>query len=143
MSPDLSRLPVLVVDGQTTGTSPAHGHLLELGWARVRAAQALDGLEPSSCLLALPEGATIPRPVEGRIAHREELEPDAALPCPPGWARSPRWRRERVDVATFDRLRVLTAELRRVLAEGRDARLCLGSRRQLGPERPRRAMVWV
>lgn len=59
----LASLDVLVVDGQSTGASPAHGHLLELGWARTRAAQADEALVVEARLLALPEGATIPRPV--------------------------------------------------------------------------------
>lgn len=33
----LDGLDVLVADGQSAGASPAHGHLLELGWARTRA----------------------------------------------------------------------------------------------------------
>ncbi|MCX4243044.1 3'-5' exonuclease [Paraliomyxa miuraensis] len=63
MSTTLAMLDVLVVDGQSTGASPAHGHLLELGWARTRASASESDLEVHSRLLALPEGATIPRPV--------------------------------------------------------------------------------
>jgi DNA polymerase-3 subunit epsilon len=54
-SEPLSQLEVLVVDCQATAAAP-RGHLLELGWARVR-----DGItHPHACLLALPEGARIP-----------------------------------------------------------------------------------
>ena len=56
-------LDVIVVDGQSTGASPAHGHLLELGWARTRAASSDDALVVHTRLLALPAEATIPAPV--------------------------------------------------------------------------------
>jgi hypothetical protein len=46
-------------------------------------------------------------------------------------------------VASFDRLRILTTELRRVVAEGRGAVLCLGPRERLTGERLRRALSWV
>lgn len=49
----LRALPVLFVDCQSTGATPAHGALLEVAWAR--------NDEPvTSVLVALPEGATIP-----------------------------------------------------------------------------------
>lgn len=79
MPTSLRSLPVLVVDGQTTGASPAHGHLLELGWVRARADAELDGLAPCSRLLALPQGAQIPRAVSRLTGigpeHLSEAEP--------------------------------------------------------------------
>lgn len=158
----LASLDVLVVDGQSTGASPAHGHLLELGWARTRAAQADEALVVEARLLALPEGATIPRPVArltgigpADLAHahaparvwaalREAAAPLAPGGAPlPGWARGRAQRQGAFDVASFDRLRVLTTELRRVVAEGRGAELRLGPREALGGERLRRALAWV
>lgn len=82
----------------------------------------------------------------GVIVHRhDDSDPDAAPPVPPGWARRFAERRAAFDVAMFDRLRVLTAELRRVLAEDRRAILCLGvdPRARLTGDRLRRALAWV
>ena len=52
----LGSLPVLVVDCQSSGATPAHGVMLELGWRR-------PGEPAQSELCALPDGATIPNPV--------------------------------------------------------------------------------
>ncbi len=49
----LHTLPVLVVDCQSTGATPEHGSLMELGWA-------IGDEAPTSMLVALPEGAVIP-----------------------------------------------------------------------------------
>ncbi len=54
--PSLRALSVLFVDCQSTGATPAHGSVLELGWAR-------DQGEPASHLVELPAGATISRRV--------------------------------------------------------------------------------
>jgi DNA polymerase III epsilon subunit-like protein len=54
----LSELEVLIVDCQTTGASPAHGVVLEIGWGRCRADSPLvTGLEVH--WLALPEGTRV------------------------------------------------------------------------------------
>jgi DNA polymerase III subunit epsilon len=61
MIDSLKNLPVFLLDCQATGSHPDRGHLLEIGWAIMRAS---DGEEPSlkmeTCLLDLPEGAIIP-----------------------------------------------------------------------------------
>jgi DNA polymerase-3 subunit epsilon len=59
---DLLAIEVLVLDCQSTGATPKHGSLMELGWCRTRAG---DDAEPAvrSRLVALPEGAFIPRAV--------------------------------------------------------------------------------
>jgi DNA polymerase-3 subunit epsilon len=61
--PSLRDLPVLAMDCQSTGATPAHGSLLEVGWALSAAGR---DAEPESMLVALPEGASIPKHV-GRI----------------------------------------------------------------------------
>ena len=53
--PQLSDLEVLIVDCQATGAAPA-GHLIEIGWARVRTTAA----RVESRLVRLPNGAGIP-----------------------------------------------------------------------------------
>jgi len=57
---DLTRLPVLVVDCQTTGATPERGHLLEVAWARLPAAAP----RIRSTLVALPAGERIPTRIE-------------------------------------------------------------------------------
>lgn len=79
----------------------------------------------------------------GIIVDRHDAAPQALLPLPPGWARPAAERRAAFDVTTFDRLRILTAELRRVATEGRAVVLCLGPRERLEGERLRRALAWV
>jgi DNA polymerase III subunit epsilon len=54
----LKNLPVLLVDCQATGSHPDRGHLLEIGWAVIRASD--ENIQVETCLLNLPEGAIIP-----------------------------------------------------------------------------------
>jgi len=64
----LAQLPVLIVDVQTTGSSPQRGALLEVGWMRWppraprRAPPARPGIE--SRLVRLPPGAKLPPAVQ-------------------------------------------------------------------------------
>ena len=79
----------------------------------------------------------------GVVAGRGVLEPGAPLPVPPGHARAPGERRAAFDVAAFDRLRVLTTELR-TLAGGRGAvDLRLGRHARLSRRRLRVVLRWV
>ncbi|MET0413919.1 MAG: GIY-YIG nuclease family protein, partial [Polyangiaceae bacterium] len=55
---DLSELEVLIVDCQTTGASPAHGVVLEIGWGRCRAESPLVS-ELEVHWLTLPEGQRV------------------------------------------------------------------------------------
>lgn len=78
---------------------------------------------------------------EGRVLRAEDAEGEP--PAPPGWPRSATRRLEAFDAATHDRLRVLTTELRRLVASGRDVRLRLDPRTCLdGPALARR-LFWV
>ena len=65
-SEPLSHLEVLVIDCQATAAAP-RGHLLELGWARVRNTVT----HPRACLIALPDGEQIP-PAVSRITGISE-----------------------------------------------------------------------
>ncbi|MCA9710529.1 MAG: GIY-YIG nuclease family protein [Myxococcales bacterium] len=79
----LASLHVLVLDGQSTAATPAHGHLLELGWARTRALDPDASLAIETHRLALPPGATIPRPVTRltgiTLADLDDAEPPAEV----------------------------------------------------------------
>jgi DNA polymerase-3 subunit epsilon len=74
----------------------------------------------------------------GRVAR---LEDDAD--APPGSDRGTLARLRCFDAATYDRLRVLTTELRRVVAEKRIVELRLGPRRRLDREGLARRLYWV
>ncbi len=54
----LDQLPVILIDGQTTGMRPSSGQLLEMAWTVTTAASPDIAIE--SFLLALPEGEKIP-----------------------------------------------------------------------------------
>ncbi len=89
----LSDLEVLVVDCQATGPAP-HGHLLEIGWARLRE----NVTHAHACLIALPDGVGIPPAVaritgisdrmtqegiDARLAWRELTQDAASLTLQP------------------------------------------------------------
>ena len=72
-SEPLSQLEVLAVDCQATAAAP-RGHLLEIGWARVRKTIT----HANACLIALPDGEQIP-PVVARITGISERMMRAAV----------------------------------------------------------------
>ena len=63
------------------------------------------------------------------LAHGE------VCPIPPGHGRSRQERLQTFDRATYDRLRVLTTELRRLITQARHVEVHLGPGRMLGPSR--------
>ena len=64
MDHPLSDLRVIVVDCQTTGANPRRGHLLEAAWyAFLPSSGVPSDAAISSSLVALPEGASIPRQI--------------------------------------------------------------------------------
>jgi len=79
----------------------------------------------------------------GAVAARAHLEPGAPLPVPPGHARPPAERRAAFDLATFDRLRVLTTELRTLAAEAGSVGLRLGPHARLSRRRLQAVFRWV
>ena len=78
-----------------------------------------------------------------QMSARSELRGDDPLPRPPGGAIAWRDRQRHLDLAAYDRLRVLTTEMRRILAEERTLRLRLGRNAVLGEGRLRRLLRWV
>lgn len=79
----------------------------------------------------------------GEIVQRADAAPGQRPPVPPGAARSWRDRRRSFTVATFDRLRVLTTELRRLVTEGCAVEVRFDERRALSGDRLRRALGWI
>ena len=60
MEDDLARLPVVILDCQTTGATPPAGSLLEIAWAILPS--GIEEYEPKihSFLVSLPDGETLP-----------------------------------------------------------------------------------
>ncbi|MFT7624327.1 MAG: DNA polymerase-3 subunit epsilon, partial [Myxococcota bacterium] len=79
----------------------------------------------------------------GAIARSFEMELAAELPIPPGHATSIPDRRRGFDVWSYDRLRVLMTELRRVAGDDPDAAVRFGPGRPLWGVRLQRALAWI
>lgn len=78
----------------------------------------------------------------GRMLERVELSEDAPPPCPPGGGR-PALERRALDLEGYDRMTVLTRELRRLLSEGREPSLRLDPEIVIEPGRLERLLRWV
>ena len=79
----------------------------------------------------------------GSIVERGAATTSAAAIIPPGHAKSFRMRQNNIDLTTYDRLRVVTSEMRRIIAEGRRIELCLKPNVILGREELAKALQWV
>jgi hypothetical protein len=79
----------------------------------------------------------------GRIVDRLSVAPGDALPPPPGRHRSRRERQESFDVATYDRLRIVSTELRRLVQEVERVRVRLGSGPTRGPREVATVLGWI
>ncbi len=81
----LQDLDVLVLDAQATGASPAHGNLLELGWAWARANDSNVDVDVRTQLIVQPEGATLPKIIT-RVTGIDAAALDRARPFDEVWA---------------------------------------------------------
>jgi DNA polymerase-3 subunit epsilon len=79
----------------------------------------------------------------GEVVLSTAADANAPPPIPPGYHRSVAARREAVTVVSFDRLRVLTTELKRLIAAGAPVSLRLGVGRALDESRLASALWWV
>jgi DNA polymerase III subunit epsilon len=79
----------------------------------------------------------------GEVVLREAVDSHATPPVPPGCRRSLAARREAFTLASFDRLRVLTTELKRLTAAGAPVALRLGVGPALDESRLASALWWV
>ncbi|MGD8763577.1 MAG: exonuclease domain-containing protein [Desulfobacteraceae bacterium] len=80
---------------------------------------------------------------DGVIADRKTLNIRQEPPRPPGYVTSFRDRKRCIDLITYDRLRVLTTELRRLVSEERYIELCPGPTVILGHKELGKALRWV
>jgi hypothetical protein len=79
----------------------------------------------------------------GEMALSAAVDASAPPAIPPGCRRPAAARREAFTVASFDRLRVLTTELKRLVAAGAPVALRLGVGRALDESRLASALWWV
>jgi DNA polymerase-3 subunit epsilon len=79
----------------------------------------------------------------GEASLSAAVDASAPPPIPPGCRRPAAARREAFTVASFDRLRVLTTELKRLIAAGAPVALRLGVGRALDESRLASALWWV
>jgi len=95
--------------------------------------------------LAGPTGPEINRLVfeNGAVARHGKVKKNVESIPPPGYTNSFRRRQNNLDLMTYDRLRVVTTELRRILTEGRDLNLCLGPKVILGRQELIKALRWI
>jgi DNA polymerase III subunit epsilon len=80
---------------------------------------------------------------EGEVAVSAAVDAHAPPPIPPGFRRPVAARREAFTVAAFDRLRVLTTELKRLIAAAAAVTLRLGAGPALDESRLAAALWWV
>jgi DNA polymerase-3 subunit epsilon len=79
----------------------------------------------------------------GEVRLNADVETTATPPIPPGYTRSLAARREDFTVARFDRLRVLSTELKRLVAAGAPVALRLGVAPPLADTRLKAVLWWV
>jgi len=80
---------------------------------------------------------------DGEIIRREHVGPDVVPPGPHFYRRSRAERHAAFTIARFDRLRVLTTELKRLVAKGNPVRVRLAPRAVLSGERIVRILGWL
>jgi len=80
---------------------------------------------------------------KGAVAYREKLGIGQKVPVPQDYASPPCLRKQDIDLMTYDRLRVLTTELRRLVAEGRNVELRLRPSAKLGNSELEKVLRWV
>jgi len=79
----------------------------------------------------------------GSVFKRNNVKTGEETPIPPGCAKSFRVRQKNINLITYDRLRVVTTELRRLLSEGRVVELRLGPKVTLNRRKVVKALRWV
>jgi DNA polymerase-3 subunit epsilon len=79
----------------------------------------------------------------GCVVNRNIVKTAEEIPIPPGCTKSFRSRQKNMNLITYDRLRVLTTELRRLVSEGRDIEVRLGPGVTLNRRGIAKVLRWV
>jgi hypothetical protein len=124
---------------------------VSLEWLAVRAALArrraiwLTRLFDSSVAWREPDGKCARLIVieNGEVVLSRTVDAHATPPIPPGYRRTVAARREAFTLASFDRMRVLTTELKRLIAAGAPVALRLGVGPALDESRLASTLWWV
>ncbi len=80
---------------------------------------------------------------KGAVVQRQELTADQQTPMPADHVKPFHGRRQDIDLFTYDRLRVVTTELRRLISEDRRSELRLGPKAILHNPELAKALRWV
>ena len=80
---------------------------------------------------------------KGKLVRKGFLKDGAKPPVPSGYQRSTRSRQQSFDVMTYDRMRVVTTEIRRLISEGRDVELRLRPNTTLKNRSLKRFLQWI
>jgi len=124
---------------------------VSLEWLALRAALArrraiwLTRLADSSVVWREP-GDSCARLIvieNGEVALSASVDASAPPPIPPAYSRPVATRRQAFTLASFDRLRVLTTELKRLITAGAPVALRLGAGPPLDESRLASALWWV
>jgi DNA polymerase-3 subunit epsilon len=140
-------------DEETRGFTTWTPELVQrsLEWLALRAALArrraiwLTRLVDASVLWTEPgtAGARLIVIEKGEVVANANIDADATPPIPPGYARPVAARREIFTLACFDRLRVLTTELKRLVAADAPVALRLGVAPPLADVHLASVLWWV
>jgi DNA polymerase-3 subunit epsilon len=79
----------------------------------------------------------------GAVIEQGEVQATIATQPPPGYAKTFRDRQKNMDLTTYDRMRVVTTEIRRIVTEGRSIELRLAPTVSLGRRELVKALRWV
>ena len=79
----------------------------------------------------------------GSVLERDKVKSAKKAPIPPGYTKSFRTRQKDMNLTTYDRLRVVTTELRRLVSEGRVVELRLGPGVTLSCQEIIKVLRWV
>ena len=79
----------------------------------------------------------------GQVLNRASLQVGRTAAAPSGSGRSWTERRNNLDLAAYDRMRVVTTELRRLLGKGRNVQLRLGPKVRLASSELEKLLRWV
>ena len=79
----------------------------------------------------------------GNVIHRCYIDGSEFIPLPPNCGATIAYRQERLNIETYDRLRVLTTEVRRLLSENRFECIRLSENAYLQAKQMRRLLEWI
>jgi DNA polymerase-3 subunit epsilon len=80
---------------------------------------------------------------DGAVGHRQELPIAKKIPLAAGYAKRIAYRQKIFDLTTYERLRVVTTELRRLVTEGRKVEIRVGPNAILSRRQLAKMLPWV